>query len=302
MLFFQKLMKAGVLVQDKVGEEGGGAGGGGSQGNEGGEEGGEEDDDDDKDPGKEGDEGMDPEKRKLLQESMSRKEKIRELNSQLESTSGEREELQTKLSDLEKKLEGIDLDKYQELVSQEKDGKKRKMAEEGKYEELEETIRAEADSRVEQVQQEADTKNQEMSSTIEDLQSQLSGRDSQLKSLVVDSEFGQSTYIRENLVPSPSKVQKIYGEHFEVGEDGKMVAYDKPKGAEGRTKIVDKEGKSVAFNEALQRIIAADPDKDSITRSKVKSGSDSKETNGKDHPSIGSGLSRIEAGLNKKNR
>jgi len=302
MTFFQKLMANRTLVQDQVGAEGGGAGGGGQDnGSDGGDEGGSGNEGGDN-GGKEGDDdkGMDPEKRQLLKESMSRKEKIKELSGQLEEASTQRQELESKLEELNSKFEGIDLEQYQELMSQQKEGEKRKLAEEGNYEELEQTIRAEADSRVEQVESEANEKISELTSTIEELQSQLGDRDTQLKSLVVDSQFGQSQFIRENLVPSPQKTQKIYGDHFEVGEDGKMVAYDKPSGAKDRTKIVDKNGDPASFDVALQRIIEADPDKDTILRSKVKEGSDSKESNGRAKKTVGKGVDRIRAGLDSQ--
>ena len=92
-------------------------------------------------------------------------------------------------------------------------------------------------------------------------------------------------------------MQKIYGEHFEVGEDGKMVAYDKPSGAKERTKIVDRDGNPASFDVALQRIIDSDPDKDTIIRSKVREGSDSKESNGRANQAVGKGLARIQASL-----
>ena len=57
-----------------------------------------------------------------------------------------------------------------------------------------------------------------------------------------------------------------------------MVGYDKPRGSAGRAQLVDQLGNPVAFEDAMRKIIEADPDKDSLLRSKVKQGANSQST------------------------
>ncbi|MCY1309996.1 hypothetical protein D9M70_601460 [compost metagenome] len=73
---------------------------------------------------------------------------------------------------------------------------------------------------------------------------------------------------------TPSKARVIYGQHFDL-VDGKVVGYDKPRGAANRTALVDSLGEPVQFEEALRKIVEADPDKDHLLKAKVKPGAGS---------------------------
>lgn len=109
---------------------------------------------------------------------------------------------------------------------------------------------------------------------IKTLQEQLSAKDRIVDELSVGTQFSQSSFIKDETTIPPTKARALYGAHFDL-EDGKVVGYDKPRGAAGRTQLVDQLGNSVAFEDAMRKIIEADPDKDSLLRSKVKPGAGS---------------------------
>lgn len=103
---------------------------------------------------------------------------------------------------------------------------------------------------------------------------QIRALQGQIGDLSVGHVFDASKFISEELVLPSTKVRVLYGMHFEV-EDGKVVGYDKPRGAAGRTKIVTSGGEPVGFESALRHLVENDPDKDNLIRSKVKPGAGS---------------------------
>lgn len=293
-MYFRNLMRSGILgaqrYRSAAGADGDQSGGGG---------GGQENDADAKnDDDKAGDDsGLDDKSAQLLREVMDKKEKLK----------AERERADTltqQVAALQKQVEqfsGVDVTKYRELVEKQTKLERERLASEGKFEELEQSLRGEADSRVQQVENEYKTKLTETTTELEQLREQLKNRDHAIRDLAIDSKFGQSKFIREELVPSPAKVHKLYGDHFDVDEKGNMVAYDKPASAANRVKLVDKEGKALGFEDALRRIVDNDSDKDTILRSKVKSGADSKQNFGGDaKQQVGRGLARIQSSLTKQ--
>lgn len=97
----------------------------------------------------------------------------------------------------------------------------------------------------------------------------------QIVELTVGQSFGNSSYLREKTVLPVSKARVLYGSHFEVNEQGQVVGYNKPAGYSDRAPLVDGKGEPVGFEEAISRIIAADPDADHILRSGQKQGAGS---------------------------
>lgn len=123
----------------------------------------------------------------------------------------------------------------------------------------------------------------------------------QINRLSIGNSFGSSKFISEELVLTPSKAEVLYGTHFEV-EDGKVLAYDKPRGHAERTPLVDGKGAPLGFDDAIKKIVSADPDFERIKRSTMKPGAGS-ESNGKGANGDGSkgvsGLGRIAEALNQ---
>ena len=86
-------------------------------------------------------------------------------------------------------------------------------------------------------------------------------------------------------------------------ENGELIPYDKPRGTDGRTQLVDGSGQSLSFNDAIKAIVAGDPDADSMILSKMKMGSgsstDDSSTLTPSPKSQPTGVNRIEGALNK---
>lgn len=126
----------------------------------------------------------------------------------------------------------------------------------------------------------------------------------QIDDLTIGSSFANSKFIGENLVLTPTKTKQLFGAHFEFA-DGKLVGYDKPKGADKRTPLVDAAGTPLDFEAALEKIVKGDTDFETFAKVKQKPGaaSDSNANgngNGNDDKKTEtSGLSMIGAGLNE---
>jgi hypothetical protein len=137
---------------------------------------------------------------------------------------------------------------------------------------------------------------------IAELEALVAGKDNTINELTVGSAFSGSTFIKDDLLLTPTKARALYGAHFAI-EDGKTVGYDKPAGAANRTKLVSASGDPLPFDEAFKRIIEADPEKDTLLKVKTKPGSQSNtrgELNTQDKPKGELfGAARILAGMNK---
>ncbi|EEM9676000.1 hypothetical protein MVS05_004573 [Salmonella enterica] len=123
----------------------------------------------------------------------------------------------------------------------------------------------------------------------------------QLVEMTVGASFSGSTFLREKVLMTPAKARVIYGSHFEVGEDGSVVGYDKPAGQKERAVLVDGEGKPLPFESAIERILRADPEADALMRSEAKqgAGSNSKPTHKVNQPKNKSTMDKLTSGLGK---
>lgn len=228
------------------------------------------------------DAGNDPEKVKLLKETMQRKEKIAELEAKLkESDEGL------------KRFEGINPDEVIKLLQDKKDAEKKDLESKGDFERLKKMMAEEHAAELKKITDE--------SSSLKDLVSQAN---SKIDELTIGNQFESSKFITEKLVLTPAKTRIIYGKHFSM-EDGSLVGYDKPDGAKDRTKLVDGSGNPLGFDSAMQKLIEADPDNETMVRSEIKPGSNSNPgapgIKGKiDDPSEISGMNLIEKALAKK--
>ncbi len=196
--------------------------------------------------------GMSDKEAELLKEVMQKKDalkKAQELNDSLAS----------KLKD----FEGIDASAVRKLLADKEEAEKKQLEAKGDWERLK--IR---------MAEEHGTEVTKLRSSIEELQSQLGKANSVINDLSIGNKFGQSTFISEKTTLTPSKARVIYGDHFDLVE-GEIVAYDKPRNATNRTPIVNQYGSPVAFDEALKKIVEADPEKDHVLKSKVRTGADS---------------------------
>lgn len=140
----------------------------------------------------------------------------------------------------------------------------------------------------------------------EKLQAQIAeltaGKDALSGSLVelnIGAAFSGSKFLADETIYTTAKARKIYGDHVDL-VDGKVVVFDAPRGEEKRTPYVDAQGRTLSFDEAMKRVVEADPDRDMILKTKLKSGSGTAPS-GLRQPSLRgdsmTGTERIKAGL-----
>lgn len=227
---------------------------------DGGDEGGDKDADeggkdaDKSDAGDKDNKGPSDAEAKLLKEVMSKKEKIKAQSDEIDS-----------MKESLKKFDGVDMEEVKKLIQAQADAKTKDLEKKGDWDKLRQ-----------QMVDQQNVKTTELTSEIDALKQSLSSKGDIINKLTVGHSFDSSGYIGERLTLTPSKARIIYGTHFDV-EEGNIVAYDKPSGTKDRTALVDGEGKSLGFEAAIAKIVDMDPDRDHIVKSKVKSGSDSKE-------------------------
>lgn len=202
-------------------------------------------------------------------------------------------EAEKKAAELETKFGSLDVEAAKEALRKVEEAETKELEKKGEYDRLLAKQREAADARIvaEQKQrQEAEQQIAELRKTVD--------------KLALGNSFANSKYILDNLALTPNKTQTLYSNYFEI-EDGKVIAYDAPKGAANRTPIVDARGEPAPFDEAIAAIINADPDKDYLLKSNLKAGGNSKPVvdGTKDKkPLYESSLDKMAAGIkNPKN-
>lgn len=217
------------------------------------------------------------EEARLLKENMKKKEALDRANSELK-----------KAQDALKAFDGIDADAVRKLISEQKSAEDKALEAKGDWERLKGRMAEEHGKEVKTLQEQ-----------IEALTAKLNNTEGTIKDLSIGTQFSQSKFISEELTLTPAKTRVIYGDYFDV-EDGKVVGYDKPRGSASRTAIVDQYGNNLGFEDALRKIIEADPEKDHLMKSKMKqgAGSDSRKPSGQSKPDAPQdGISKIASGL-----
>jgi hypothetical protein len=219
--------------------------------------------------------GMTDKERELLRESMSRKEKIKELESKL-----------TEYSTQLKNWEGLNPEDVRKLVQEKRDAELKQMEKKGEWD------------KIRQQMLDAHTaEKQTLAQKIEELNQKLGAYAGQIDQLTVGQAFSSSKFIADELVLTPSKARTVYGSHFERDAEGRVIAYDKPSGSEGRAPLVDGQGNPLSFDAALKKLVEVDPDRDALLKAKIKQGADSGtagvKTKSSDPAGNTSGVSRI---------
>ena len=218
------------------------------------------------------------EEARLLKEVMKKKESLDKTQAELVQA---KEQL--------KRFEGIDADAVRGMLKERETAEKQSLEAKGDWDRLKQRMAEEHGKEIETLQ-----------TSVTETQANLQKALSTINDLSIGTQFSQSKLIGDELTLTSSKARVIYGDHFDV-IDGKVIGYDKPKGADSRTAIVDQYGNNVGFDDALRKIIESDPEKDFLFKSKAKSGagSDSNKPTGKvdSKDSDLDGISRIAAGL-----
>lgn len=219
------------------------------------------------------------EEAKLLKEVMKRKESETALKAKAD-------ELELKL----KNFEGIDPVAVKKLLDAQKEAETKALEDKGEWERLK--VR---------MGEEHTAATVKLEDRIKELEAELGNKDGRINEMTVGGSFANSEFINKELTLTPSKARVIYGSHFELGEDGTVTGYDKPKGAANRTALVDSLGNPVAFDVALRKIVEADADAEHLIKSGVRPGAQSNNKNvqnsAKDEKAEKSSLDKIQGGL-----
>lgn len=216
------------------------------------------------------------EEARLLKENMKKK-------ADLATAATELAKLQGQL----KAFEGIDPEAVRKILSEQKNAEEAQLLAKGDFERLKARM-------AEEHGKETTTLRAELA----ELKASLGKASGAINELSIGTQFGQSKFIAEDMTLTASKAKIVYASHFDL-EDGKVVGYDKPRGDAKRTALVDQYGNAVGFDEAMRKIVEADPEKEDLLRSKVKpgAGSDSKKTTPVIPGAATDSMSKISAGL-----
>lgn len=235
----------------------------------------------------------------LLKEIMKKKTKLTELSDQLTQSQSQLE-----------KYSSVDLERYQALIANEdaariaaEQAEQERLKAEGKIDELLANKQQEHQGILEQMRTQHAAELEAIKSEITDLDGSKSKLQQQIEQLTIGTAFGNSAFIREKLVSAltPERTKRLYGEHFDF-EDGRVIGYDQPRGAAVRTKLVDKDGHPLGFEDAIARIIQTDADATSMLKSAALQGAGSNSNNNTpdETPQVGSGIHRILYALNQE--
>jgi hypothetical protein len=159
--------------------------------------------------------------------------------------------------------EGIDPAKVRELMRKELDAERAAAEAKGDFDRVKAMMAEEHQKELAKIKDELEAE-----------RTNRKGDQSLIDELTIGNSFGNSDFIRDNLTISPAKARRLYGDHFER-QGGVVVAYDKPAGEANRTLLVNAKGDPLSFDEALGRVVDADPDKKGVLKSKAKPGAGS---------------------------
>lgn len=227
----------------------------------------------------------------VVKESMKRKAKLQEQDDLLKAESEAKKALATELENFKKQFDGIDPEAVKKLMSERKAAEVKELESKGEYQRIIDQVNKEHDERLKKLSEDSGARIAELEGRL----AKLSGTNQEL---TIGRNFSDSEFVREELTLTPSKARQIYGSHFEVDEEGKVVAYDKPKGAAERTMIVDDRGGPASFAEAIKKIVEGDPEHDQLIRSRMKNGSGSATETGKKAAKVKlTGMDKIRGGI-----
>jgi hypothetical protein len=216
---------------------------------------------------------------KLLKEVMALKAKLKEKDSAVKA--------------IEEKYSGIDLEAAREALKAAEEAETKELERKGEYERLLAKQKEKADALIEAEKQ-----------RVKEMEEKLQAAMRSVDELSLGNAFAHSKFIQEKLALTPNKTRALYAQHFDI-EDGKLVAYDKPKGATDRTPLISATGEPLSFDDAIAEIINNDPDKEYLLKAEGRQGAGSKASNVKadlEKKTYTDTVSKIAAGLaNEKN-
>lgn len=222
-----------------------------------------------------------PEEAKHLKEVMKWKSRARELEEKM------------------KEFEGLDAAEIRDLMEKSRDAERKQLEAQQALEEQKAREAGDFDKLKANMAKEHAKQMKALEEQLKERDSEKDTLNKRINDLTIGSAFTNSSFVRNNLTLPPAKARIIYGSYFDLDEQGRVVGYDKPKGAADRQPIIDGSGEPVGFEEAFKKIVEADPDKDDILRSTVRAGTGSRpvDTTVKAPPMKITGTQRIALAL-----
>lgn len=192
----------------------------------------------------------------LVSESMSRKEKIRAMESKLKVFEGI-DDLEAWKAEAEKSMSTL------------KNMEDKKLIDAGEVEKVKEEVAKAMQSKIDELQR-----------NLKDKDAVIQEKENFLHQELIGGRFARSQFINDRLAIPVDMVQHRFGANFKV-VDGKVVAFDST-GNELFSK--NKPGELADFDEALEMIVSAYPHKDAILRGSSASGAGVQGGGGGYHP------------------
>jgi hypothetical protein len=228
--------------------------------------------------------------RKLVKETMQRKEALRKERATNDALTASNAKTQGELDVLKAALGDVDLEDVKTLLKGRVDAETKALEEQGEYKRI-----------LEQVKEQNATKEEGFTTEITTLNGTVKTLLAQIDEMTVGRSFSESKYIQDRSTLPASIARREFSQHFEL-KDGVLVAYDKPASAENRTPLVDAEGGFKPFEKAIEFLYDNHADSKSLIKSVMKPGSKSStiETPGDktDNSDVKrTGLAKIQTGL-----
>lgn len=193
---------------------------------------------------------------KLLQDVMRWKEKARNAQASIDAAQAEVQRLKA----LEEATSGLTTEELRQLVADRKEAERQEAERRGEYERI-----------VGQMREENQRAHAEWKTQLETVQSENLTLKQEVEKLTIGQQFATSKFIRKHSVMPATIAQKEFGLHFDY-VDGKVIGYDKPRGAQNRTPLVDENGEHKAFEDAIAYLYQKHPESKSITKDLSRSG------------------------------
>ena len=229
--------------------------------------------------------GISDSEAKLLKEVMEKKALIKEQGEKL-----------AKLEETMKTLNDLGgLDAFKTIIEKQKADDKKKLEEKGEWDKLKA-----------QMAEDHLKATEGFKTQISQLQSELAKEKGKINELTIGNAFANSSFLKDKTILTSNKARKLYSDYFDIDADtGSIVAFDKPQGAKDRTRLVDQLGNGLSFENAIEKIVMADPDHEFLLRAKGSAGSGSSTAGSVNTTTTTptkplSGLDMIRAGLKKQ--
>jgi hypothetical protein len=190
---------------------------------------------------------------KVTKESMKRKQRLKELEQESVDAKASLEAIKASLGELTP-------EEIAEIVASKKEAETKDLEKKGEYDRI-----------LERMREENKTKVGEKDTEITSLRAQLQKATADIEELTVGRQFGESEFLQKKSAIPMSMARKEFGSHFEM-VDGEMTAFDKPRGAENRTPLVDENGVAKPFNLAIKELFERHADAKSIIKVSMKPG------------------------------